>query len=444
MGPAVSGFAEVGPALHGLRNVWSTMSAAGAGRPAKRARLEADKRRDALAEVEDKYADIDSTRFQKVVDIDTDAGGEATPPRFVLVRPVGTASVKDWRQWSSYEPDGAGETLSEEGLAHLCTTRRQRRHYTGPFGCTVQSNLPAPGQLLSKAGSAVQGRTALDKLRKQLAVMCLRIELQHFCGVSGDTIDAAALGRANSNASLVGGEGAVLTMEEATAWAPPAYPLVGDGLVFGGRSAHQGAVTEQDTIDLLLRKGAAIDKLQQAAAGAASSSAQEFLAALEVLASVINGATHVCDLEEGAGLRAHMDCLGLAPSSKIAMVPQPGGGEAVLLQQRNCFYNLTMAMLEQVARRAARLAHIDRRAMPAALREQRDATERKRLGFDAIEQALVRFVGAVYMSRKKSGKGILADAAAAALALSPSPSGAALQQEVVESILGAATTRITI
>ena len=119
MGPAVSGFAEVGPALHGLRNVWSTMSAAGAGRPAKRARLEADKRRDALAEVEDKYADIDFTRFQKVVDIDTDADGEATPLRFVLVRPVETALVKDWRQWSSYEPGGAGETLSEEGLAHL-------------------------------------------------------------------------------------------------------------------------------------------------------------------------------------------------------------------------------------------------------------------------------------------------------------------------------------
>jgi len=202
VGPAVSGFAEVGPALHGLRNVWSTMSAAGAGRPAKRARLEADKRRDALAEVEDKYADIDFTRFQKVVDIDTDADGEATPLRFVLVRPVETALVKDWRQWSSYEPDEAGETLSEEGLAHLCTTRRQRRHYTGPFGCTVQSNLPAPGQLLSKAGSAVQGRTALDKLRKQLAVMCLRIELQHFCGVSGDTIDAAALGRALAEANV--------------------------------------------------------------------------------------------------------------------------------------------------------------------------------------------------------------------------------------------------
>ena len=34
-------------------------------RPAKRARLEADKRRDALAKVQDKYADIDFTRFQK-------------------------------------------------------------------------------------------------------------------------------------------------------------------------------------------------------------------------------------------------------------------------------------------------------------------------------------------------------------------------------------------
>ena len=75
------------------------MSAAGAGRPAKRARLEADKRRDALAEVEDKYADIDFTRFQKVVDIDTGADGEATPPRFVLVRPVETAWPLPQQRW---------------------------------------------------------------------------------------------------------------------------------------------------------------------------------------------------------------------------------------------------------------------------------------------------------------------------------------------------------
>ena len=55
-------------------------------RPAKRARLEADKRRAALAKVQDKYADIDFTRFQKVVA--ADAAGEATPHRFVLVRPA--------------------------------------------------------------------------------------------------------------------------------------------------------------------------------------------------------------------------------------------------------------------------------------------------------------------------------------------------------------------
>ena len=54
-------------------------------RPAKRARLEADKRRDALAKVQDKYADIDFTRFQKVVA--ADAAGEATPHRFVLGAP---------------------------------------------------------------------------------------------------------------------------------------------------------------------------------------------------------------------------------------------------------------------------------------------------------------------------------------------------------------------
>ena len=80
-------------------------------------------------------------------------------------------------------------------------------------------------------------------------------------------------------------------MEEATAWAPPAYPLVGDGLVFGGRSAHQRAVTEQDTIDLLLRKGAAVAVLlQQAAGGANGNGAQEFLAALDVARKVPKGA----------------------------------------------------------------------------------------------------------------------------------------------------------
>ena len=78
-------FAEVVGALH------ACLTMSGTERPAKRARLEADKRRDALAKVQDQYADIDFTRFQKVVD--AGATGEATPHRFVLVRPAGTALV---------------------------------------------------------------------------------------------------------------------------------------------------------------------------------------------------------------------------------------------------------------------------------------------------------------------------------------------------------------
>ena len=71
------------------------MQTGASGRPAKRARLEADKRSDALAKVEDKYADIDFTRFHRVED---ESSGGATPPRFMLVRPAEAALVKDWRQ----------------------------------------------------------------------------------------------------------------------------------------------------------------------------------------------------------------------------------------------------------------------------------------------------------------------------------------------------------
>ena len=119
-------FAEVVGALH------ACLTMSGTERPAKRARLEADKRRDVLAKVQDQYADIDFTRFQKAVD--ADETGEATPYRFVLVRPTETALVKDWRQWSSYEPDGTGETLSEEGLAHLCTLQGRLPHTSRAVG----------------------------------------------------------------------------------------------------------------------------------------------------------------------------------------------------------------------------------------------------------------------------------------------------------------------
>ena len=96
------------------------------GRNPKRPRVEADKRRDALLHVQDEYADIDFTKYQKLVGAGaacvatdgsvgggdgSDGGGGATPPRFATVLPVATALVRDWRQLSSYEP--VGESMSE-------------------------------------------------------------------------------------------------------------------------------------------------------------------------------------------------------------------------------------------------------------------------------------------------------------------------------------------
>ena len=77
------------------------MQTGASGRPAKRARLEADKRRDALAKVEDKYADIDFTRFHRVED---ESSGGATPPRFMLVRPTEAALVKDLSRLAAVVP----------------------------------------------------------------------------------------------------------------------------------------------------------------------------------------------------------------------------------------------------------------------------------------------------------------------------------------------------
>ena len=44
-------------------------------------------------------------------------------------------------------------------------------------GCFVQSNLPDPTSLLCNAAKPVQGRSVLEKLQKQLGVMCLRLEV---------------------------------------------------------------------------------------------------------------------------------------------------------------------------------------------------------------------------------------------------------------------------
>ena len=114
------------------------------GRNPKRPRVEADKRRDALLHVQDEYADIDFTKYQKLVGAGaacvatdgsvgggdgSDGGGGATPPRFATVRPVATALVRDWRQLSSYEP--VGESMSEAGFRRMLAAGSRRHGQAG-------------------------------------------------------------------------------------------------------------------------------------------------------------------------------------------------------------------------------------------------------------------------------------------------------------------------
>ena len=86
-------------------------------RPQKRPKVEADRRRENLEKVSDKYADIDFTRFQKVEDNADDAGGAgaegagATSTRFVTMRPGAAALVKDWRLEAVLRPWLAADAL---------------------------------------------------------------------------------------------------------------------------------------------------------------------------------------------------------------------------------------------------------------------------------------------------------------------------------------------
>mgnify|MGYP003344958425 CR=1 FL=1 len=72
-------------------------------RPAKRQRLEADRRRDMLRGVQNKFADIDFTRYQYLPEAGTAGPGRG---RIVAVKPVPTALVENWRHLESYEWDG--------------------------------------------------------------------------------------------------------------------------------------------------------------------------------------------------------------------------------------------------------------------------------------------------------------------------------------------------
>ena len=67
-------------------------------RPAKRQRLEADRRRDVLRVVGNQFADIDFTRYQYLPEAGTAGPGRG---RIVPVKPVPTALVENWRHLES-------------------------------------------------------------------------------------------------------------------------------------------------------------------------------------------------------------------------------------------------------------------------------------------------------------------------------------------------------
>ena len=113
-------------------------------RPAKRQRLEADRRRDMLRGVQNKFADIDFTRYQFLPEAGTAGPGRG---RIVPVKPVPTALVENWRHLESYECDGDTSYSEDQFTMLQVRSGHHRRHYTGPSGCTVQSNVPGPGPL---------------------------------------------------------------------------------------------------------------------------------------------------------------------------------------------------------------------------------------------------------------------------------------------------------
>ena len=95
-------------------------------RTVKRARLEADKRRDVLEKVQDKYADIDYTKYQKMC--------TGTSVHFAHVRPRPSAVVANWRQLDSYEADGK-EIFSEQDFAKFFIDGGGGRH---TFACSSE------------------------------------------------------------------------------------------------------------------------------------------------------------------------------------------------------------------------------------------------------------------------------------------------------------------
>ena len=379
-------------------------------RARKKAKTSAERRLETLQGCHtNKFADIDFSKFQ----LRRAAAGD--PMQVVPVKARSDALVQDWRDVGSYEPSGAPGYTTEQFMA-LCDDSTLRQHYTGPFGCKVQMSMPEPGGALCKAGKLVQGRSALQKLQKQLGVMCLRNIMGHFLGKDSAAISTEELQDANTAAHAVGGAGAMLTADEAAAWAPPAYPLFGDGLLLGGTLARQKQTLDSRTLELLRGEGAVVDKLSSGASGGAA-----FLAAFDVLRQVINGTTCVTQLTEGDDLLAHIGALGLDVGKKVDRL----ASGTVLLEQRCTINELSLSNLQGIVGTAAKLAGVDRRTMSPSSREARDNEARERLGIPSlgdVEARLKCFVEALKQSNKRTGKTIVADAARTALQLQPASS----------------------
>ena len=143
-------------------------------RPAKRARrTEAAKREAELARVQDKWADLDITKFRCTTD------REDNTKTFATLQPAAGITVSQWRNPESYVP--CSEWVEEHVFKADLEMKKLRAH-VGPFGASVHSNLPPPDTPNVAARKDVKGRTPLEKLRKQLGVMCLRRELNYYEG----------------------------------------------------------------------------------------------------------------------------------------------------------------------------------------------------------------------------------------------------------------------
>eukprot|EP00937_MAST-01D_sp_MAST-1D-sp2_P003650 g3650.t1 len=174
----------------------------------------------------DVFADIDFTRSrraeggaQAAAEAGGGGGGDVS---FKAVQPSAAAKVADWRSPASYNE--VGEAMSEEALRRHAKPADRGRVHVGPSVSQVQVALPGPGSSLAQKHVP---RTPLARLHKQIGVVCLRDQVDHFGGRGDATVGGDELAAANGRATALAGAGGVLAPAEAAAWAPQLCQLRG-------------------------------------------------------------------------------------------------------------------------------------------------------------------------------------------------------------------------